>query len=90
LVDIVAESSTLDVREPASIRDAIAAGIECFGKIDALINNASYRQYGLFEAMSASFLKPRPTELIAYSEHLEGHLPVTRLDVQKQQEAFIQ
>jgi NAD(P)-dependent dehydrogenase (short-subunit alcohol dehydrogenase family) len=34
----------LDVQDQASIREAIAAGIARFGKIDALINNAGYGQ----------------------------------------------
>ncbi|MCX5496743.1 SDR family oxidoreductase [Kaistia dalseonensis] len=42
----------LDVSEPASIDAAIAAGLARFGRIDALVNNAGYGQYGLFEAIS--------------------------------------
>jgi len=41
----------LDVQDQTSIHDAIRAGITHFGKIDALINNAGYGQYGLFEAV---------------------------------------
>lgn len=40
----------LDVSELASIESAIAAGIERFGQIDALINNAGYGVFGVFEA----------------------------------------
>jgi NAD(P)-dependent dehydrogenase (short-subunit alcohol dehydrogenase family) len=42
----------LDVQDRGSIDTAIAAGIEHFGRIDALVNNAGYGQYGLFEAIS--------------------------------------
>ncbi|RDI99733.1 SDR family NAD(P)-dependent oxidoreductase [Dyella solisilvae] len=40
----------LDVQDRASIHDAIEAGIARFGRIDALVNNAGFGQYGLFEA----------------------------------------
>lgn len=42
----------LDVQDPASIDAAIAAGIARFGRIDALVNNAGFGQYGVFEAVS--------------------------------------
>lgn len=42
----------LDVTDPASITEAIAHGIERFGAIDAVVNNAGYGQYGPFEAVS--------------------------------------
>ncbi|MDB5978770.1 MAG: family oxidoreductase [Nevskia sp.] len=40
----------LDVEDPASIAPAIEAGIARFGRIDALVNNAGFGLYGLFEA----------------------------------------
>lgn len=40
----------LDVQDEASIHAAIDAGIARFGQIDALVNNAGFGQYGLFEA----------------------------------------
>lgn len=40
----------LDVTRKASIDAAIAAGIERFGRIDVLLNNAGYGSYGLLEA----------------------------------------
>jgi NAD(P)-dependent dehydrogenase (short-subunit alcohol dehydrogenase family) len=42
----------LDVQDHASIATAIEAGIGRFGKIDALINNAGFGLFGLFEATS--------------------------------------
>jgi len=42
----------LEVTDPISIQNAIEQGIERFGQIDALINNAGYGQQGLFEAVS--------------------------------------
>ncbi len=40
----------LDVLEPESIRSAIEAAVERFGKIDAVVNNAGYGMVGPFEA----------------------------------------
>src|SRR5579872_4063886 len=41
--------SHLDVTDPATIDQAIKAALERFGKLDAVINNAGYGQYGIFE-----------------------------------------
>ncbi|WP_291117384.1 SDR family oxidoreductase [Empedobacter sp. UBA7248] len=42
----------LELRDVASIQHTLREGIARFGKIDALINNAAYGQYGLFEAQT--------------------------------------
>ncbi|MDO5611532.1 MAG: SDR family oxidoreductase [Pseudomonadota bacterium] len=42
----------LDIREPASIDTAVKSAIATFGKIDLLVNNAGFGQYGLFEAIT--------------------------------------
>jgi NAD(P)-dependent dehydrogenase (short-subunit alcohol dehydrogenase family) len=43
----------LDVTDKGTISSAIKAGIDRFGKLDAVINNAGYGQYGIFEAIPA-------------------------------------
>src|SRR5580704_1229297 len=41
----------LDVTDPASIDKAIKTSIERFGKLDVVINDAGYGQYGIFETI---------------------------------------
>ena len=43
--------SELDVTDPASIERAITAGIARFGKLDVVVNNAGFGQYGVFEGV---------------------------------------
>jgi short-subunit dehydrogenase len=47
----------LDITNPESIERAIQQGIEQFGRIDALVNNAAFGQYGLFEAISTEDIR---------------------------------
>jgi NAD(P)-dependent dehydrogenase (short-subunit alcohol dehydrogenase family) len=39
----------LDIEDRTTIDEAIAKGIERFGKIDAVVNNAGYGLFSLFE-----------------------------------------
>jgi NAD(P)-dependent dehydrogenase (short-subunit alcohol dehydrogenase family) len=62
----------LDVQDPESIAMAIEAGIGRFGRIDALVNNAGFGLFGLFEAT--------PLEKIAeqFEVNVFGVMNVTR------------
>jgi NAD(P)-dependent dehydrogenase (short-subunit alcohol dehydrogenase family) len=62
----------LDVRDRDSIDQAIEAGIARFGRIDVLINNAGYGQYGLFEAI------PREKIQEQFDVNVFGVMDVTR------------
>lgn len=42
----------LDVQQPDSITGALATGTARFGRIDAVVNNAGYGQFGIFEAVT--------------------------------------
>ncbi len=62
----------LDVTDPASIAAAIDTGIKRFGRIDVLVNNAGYGQYGLFEAIPAESI------LAEFDVNVFGVMNVTR------------
>jgi NAD(P)-dependent dehydrogenase (short-subunit alcohol dehydrogenase family) len=62
----------LDVQDRASITEAIEAGIARFGKIDALINNAGFGLFGVFETTS------REKVLEQFDVNVFGVMDVTR------------
>jgi len=62
----------LDVSDTQSIATAINEGIEKFGHIDALINNAGYGQQGLFEAISPEKIREQ------FEVNVFGLMDVTR------------
>ena len=64
--------TTLDVTDPDSIASAIAAGLERFGQIDALINNAGFGSYGIFEGASDASVRS------VYETNVFGVMNVTR------------
>jgi NAD(P)-dependent dehydrogenase (short-subunit alcohol dehydrogenase family) len=62
----------LNVQDTTSIQESIAAGIARFGKIDVLINNAGYGQYGLFEAIAEERVQEQ------FAVNVFGVMAVTR------------
>ena len=69
----------LDVTDPASITAAVAAGIERFGKIDALLNNAGYGAYGPLEAFPMERIRRQfDTNVIGLLEVTKAVLPHLR------------
>ncbi len=49
--------TALDVTKEDTIKASVAAGIEKFGKIDVLLNNAGYGSYGILEATPESAIR---------------------------------
>ena len=62
----------LDVLDLASIKIAIQNGIQKFGKIDALVNNAGYGAYGPLESF------PRENIIKQFNTNVIGLMDVTR------------
>lgn len=62
----------LELRDVESITNTINQGIERFGKIDVLVNNAAYGQYGLFEAQTPQQIAEQ------FEVNFLGTLQVTR------------
>ena len=62
----------LDVQDPNSIETAVAAGIERFGAIDALINNAGFGLFGVFEGTSRDKIREQ------FDVNVFGVMDVTR------------
>ncbi|MFC1924725.1 SDR family oxidoreductase [Chloroflexota bacterium] len=62
----------LDVTDLESIQNAVKTGIEKFGKIDALVNNAGYGAWGPLEAF------PRENVIRQFNTNVIGLLDVTR------------
>ncbi len=69
----------LDVTDPGSIAAAVAAGIDRFGKIDVLLNNAGYGAYGALEAFSMERIRRQfDTNVIGLMEVTKAVLPHMR------------
>lgn len=62
----------LDVQDSATISDAIEAGVARFGRIDALVNNAGFGLFGIFEGT------PRAKIQEQFDVNVFGMMDVTR------------
>ncbi|WP_439156359.1 SDR family oxidoreductase [Yoonia sp.] len=69
----------LDVTDAASITAAVAAGIDRFGKVDVLLNNAGYGAYGALEAFTMDRIRRQfDTNVIGLLEVTKAVLPHMR------------
>jgi NAD(P)-dependent dehydrogenase (short-subunit alcohol dehydrogenase family) len=62
----------LEVTEPETIQNAISKGIEKFGRIDALLNNAGYGTSGIFESLTDKTIRDQ------FDVNVFGVMNVTR------------
>jgi NAD(P)-dependent dehydrogenase (short-subunit alcohol dehydrogenase family) len=68
--------ATLDVTEPTSISAAMRAGLDRFGAIDMVINNAGFGLYGVFESLSDRDIRRMfDTNLFGVMNVIRGILP---------------
>src|SRR6056297_2195253 len=69
----------LDVTDAASIPTAVSAGIDRFGRIDVLLNNAGYGAYGALEAFTMDRIRRQfDTNVIGLLEVTKAVLPHMR------------
>jgi NAD(P)-dependent dehydrogenase (short-subunit alcohol dehydrogenase family) len=62
----------LDVQNPQSIDRAVAAAVDRFGRVDALVNNAGFSVFGVFETISPDKIREQ------FDVNVFGVMNVTR------------
>lgn len=71
--------SRLDVTDSTSIMEAVSAGIDRFGAVDVLLNNAGYGAYGPLEAFSTDRIRRQfDTNVIGLLDVTKAVLPQMR------------
>lgn len=74
-----AKAVRLDVTNPQEIRDAIAATIDAFGRIDVLVNNAGYGTVGAIEEVSDQAIRRQfDTNVFGALNMMRTVLPIMR------------
>ncbi|MET8746655.1 SDR family NAD(P)-dependent oxidoreductase [Streptomyces sp. NPDC004728] len=72
-------ATTLDITDTATARDAVQAGVDRFGRIDVLINNAANFYAGFFEELSEQQVRTQiETNLFGPMNVTRAVLPVMR------------
>ena len=69
----------LDVTDPQEVRDAIAAALDAFGRIDVVVNNAGYGSLGAIEELSDEQIRRQfDTNLFGALDVIRAVLPTLR------------
>ncbi|MFI8632370.1 SDR family NAD(P)-dependent oxidoreductase [Microbacterium sp. NPDC077663] len=69
----------LDVDDRTAVFDAVAAGVERFGRIDVVVSNAGYGQYGLIEEVTEREIRDQfETNVFGSIWVLQAVLPILR------------
>jgi NAD(P)-dependent dehydrogenase (short-subunit alcohol dehydrogenase family) len=69
----------LDLRNAASIQEAVGQTLKKFGRIDLLVNNAGYGQYGLLEEVTPEKIRQQvETNVFGVIELMRASLPTMR------------
>lgn len=65
-------SMSMNVTDPVSVQRAVDSTIQCFGRIDVVVNNAGYGHWGAFESLSDDEIRKQ------FDVNVFGLMTVTR------------